>query len=213
MLRELSRQRDSNKKNLAKENEYSVTEKFITEITTQSEEIHSHGKPEKSKEKSQKKNEEGNVKNIINLEKEKEEELSEEQICRRNYKTALLKVVDPKQKEFIDKKPALLRNQTELEVMSEISSTIGFKNISAQMIKDWAWEEPEETVESESDETMFNDPKYDAARKFLIINLCQYNLHIAPSQIIIDSVWSAEKTSSKILWEKASPNFVRFLFV
>ena len=67
-------------------------------------------------------------------------------------------------------------------------------------------------VEGESDETMFQDDKYDAARTFLVINLCQFNLHIPPSQIIIESVRSAEKISSGILWVKAPSNFVRFLF-
>ena len=97
--------------------------------------------------------------------------------------------------------------------MEDIVVTICFNNITAKMIKKWVDKETDDIVEGKSEDTMYYDPKYDKARKLLILDLIQYNLHISHSKIKIDSVRSAEKISSKLLLVQAPANFGWYLFI
>ena len=96
---------------------------------------------ETEKENFQKKPPVMNILDQINaINKEKESTLTDEQRTRRDYKLALLKEANPKKEEFAKKARRIVRNQNEEEVLEEIATTIGFKNITSAMIKEWAWE-------------------------------------------------------------------------
>ena len=66
----------------------------------------------------------GNVLNILNIGKDKEESLTEEQRNRRSYKAALLTKQAEGERAFIPKKEVLLKNTTEEEVMKDVAIMI-----------------------------------------------------------------------------------------
>ena len=93
--------------------------------------------------------------------------LTEEQINKRNYKKALLKK-PLKEREDFNAQNKYTITETAAKIMSEISTAIGFKGITPEMIRNWEWNGDDDDIEKVPEDQLFKDEKYSEARTFLI---------------------------------------------
>ena len=96
--------------------------------------------------------------------------------------------------------------------MKEISTTVGFTNITGQRIKNWAWNGDDDELEVFEDEEFFTEERFQEARTNLVRDIIQNCLYFGPGQIKIRDVKAGTKGSG-ILYARAEAHFVKEIFI
>ena len=136
-------------------------------------------------------------------------DMTTEQESRRNYKKALLKDSNP---DRVSIQPSLTRNVTAEDLMEEMATTIGFRGITAEMIKHWEWKIEENLLQEVDDDKIFKHSDHDEARTDTIKDICYNKLGFEECNIKIRSVRSATNPKSQILWVKGDKNFIKQIY-
>ena len=96
--------------------------------------------------------------------------------------------------------------------MKEISTTVGFANITGQRIKNWAWNGDDDELEVFEDDEFFTEERFQEARTNLVRDIIQNCLYFGPGQIKIRDVRAGTKGSG-ILYARAEAHFVKEIFI
>ena len=125
-------------------------------------------------------------------------DMTTEQESRRNYKKALLKDSNP---DRVSIQPSLTRNVTAEDLMEEMATTIGFRGITAEMIKHWEWKIEENLLQEVDDDKIFKHSDHDEARTDTIKDICYNKLGFEECNIKICKI-------SKICYKSEITNTV-----
>ena len=106
--------------------------------------------------------------------------MTEEQVRKKDYLMALL-TTPSDQREPITNNPFKFNNVTDEELMEDMTSTVGFKDIKDTDIQFWAYSKTEEELRRDSSEKVFKDESYNQAREDCIKNIIIKKMRFSPT--------------------------------
>ena len=96
--------------------------------------------------------------------------MSDDQIKKKEYLAALLSTPS-EEPEPIYNNISKFQEMSDEELMDDMASTVGFKDICDEDIRFWAYNVSEENIRRDSIETVFKGDRYSQARTDCIINI------------------------------------------